>query len=225
MYSLREATLAMLVWSLCVGSTFGAYCGFSIFVPTGQGTTSYVSRLVAAMPWTAFTAMCKLVGGHMLSIKTWASQRDRGTSTVARDFSMSTEALTTEFNDLEERWTKRGVLGWAARQTVFLLVHSGAILYDFTPGPLVDTFGGVIVDFLFACVMSAVVLHVQGEITLKRRKTYAAACFHGCAIILTVTLGFAYFNDAHQVVVNALAITVVRALMHAHLIEFKITAI
>ncbi len=214
-----------LVWSLCVGSAIAAYQGFDIFVPHSTGTTSYVSRLVAAMPWTAFTAMCKLVGGHMLSIKTWASQRDRGTSTVARDFSMSTKALTTDFNDLQERWTKRGVLGWAARQTVFLLVHSGAILYDFTPGPLVDTFGGAIVDFLFACIVSAVVLHVQGEIALKRRKTYAAACFHGCAIILTVTLGFVYFDDAHQVVVNALAVAVVRAVMHGHLIEFKITVI
>ena len=41
----------MLVWSLCVGSTFGAYQGVDIFVPQGLGTTSYVSRLVAAMPW------------------------------------------------------------------------------------------------------------------------------------------------------------------------------
>jgi hypothetical protein len=225
MYSLREATLAMLVWSLCVGSAMAKYGGLDIFVQHGMNRTSYVSRLVAAMPWTAFTAMCALVGGHMLSIKTWASQRDRGVSTVARDFSMSTGALTTDLNDLKERWTKRGVLGWAARQTVFLLLHSGAILYNFTPGPLVDTFGGAVVDFLFACLMSAIVLHVQGEITLKRRKTYAAACFHGCAILLTMTFGFIYFDLNHQPVVNALAVAVVRAVMHGDLIEFKITVI
>ena len=63
--------------------------------------------------------------------------------------------------------------------------------------------------------MSAVVLHVQGEITLKRRKTYAAACFHGCAIILTMTFGFAYFDMNHQPVVNALAVGVRRAAARA----------
>ena len=224
-YPGRGAVFVALVWSLCVGSAIAAYGGVDIFVPHGTMQSSYVSRLVAAMPWAAFKAMCALVGGHMLSIKTWASQRDRGVSTVARDFSTSTEALTTDLNDLKERWTKRGVLGWAARQTVFLLVHSGAILYDFTPGPLVDTFGGAIVDFLYACLLSAVVLHVQGEIALKRRKTYAAACFHGCAIILTMTFGFIYFDLNHQPVVNALASQVLRALLHAQLIEFKITVV
>ena len=225
-YPGRGAVFVALVWSLYVGSAIAAYQGVDIFVQTGdRSQTSYVSRLVAAMPWHAFTAMCALVGGHMLSIKTWASQRDRGVSTVARDFSMSTEALTTDLNDLEERWTKRGVLGWAARQTVFLLLHSGVILYDFTAGPLVDTFGGHIVDFLYACLLSAVVLHVQGEITLKRRKTYAAACFHGSAILLTGIFGFIYFDLNHQPVVNALASQVLRALLHAQLIEFKVTVV